>query len=75
MGEFNEQNHTNTAWTCATVRQSDEKLLTTLASSADRRAGEVNVQELAIAAWAFATVKQSDEKLFSVLARAVERSC
>ena len=59
--------------TCATVRQSNEKLITTLASSADRRAGEVNMQELANAAWALATVKQSDEKLFTVLARAVER--
>ena len=55
------------------MKQSDEKLFTALARSAEWRVGDFNAQDLANTAWAFATVQRSDEKLFTVLARAAER--
>ena len=55
------------------MKQSDRKLLTTMARAAVQLAGEFNVQDLANTAWAFGIVKQSDENLFVALVSVVER--
>ena len=74
MSEFKPQDIANTAWSFATVNQSDGKLFTLLARAAEQRLGEFNAQCLANTAWALATVKRSDVKLLTALAKAVECS-
>jgi len=50
----------------------DEKLLRSLARSAERQVSDLNVQNLSSLVWAFATAKLAKERLFKVLARATE---
>ena len=69
----NAQSLANTAWAFATVKRSDERLLTAVARAAERRVSEFNAQSLANTAWAFATLKRPDEELFMALAGAAER--
>ena len=51
------QDDANTAWAFAAVKQSDEKLLASLARAAERRLSAFKTQNIANTGWAFATVK------------------
>ena len=73
MWKFSEQHLANTAWACAKVRHSDEKLFAALARAAERLVSQFKEHGLVNTAWALAKVGQSDEKLFAALARAADR--
>ena len=69
MGDFNEQELSNTAWAFATVRQKDVPLFAAVATAAQQDMGDFNPQTLANTAWAFATSGQSDAQMFPALVR------
>ena len=55
------------------MKQSDEKLLKSLARATVRLVSKLNAQELTNTVWAFVTVRVSDEELLMSEARAAER--
>ena len=67
---MNAQGASNALWSIATLKVSDDRVITALSQACVDRVGEMNPQNASNALWSIATLKVSDDRVITALSQA-----